>query len=91
MQSDSISCLGVVRAGGNVCGMATLLPAKGVRCIMAALRILPAEAHPMDLRVGLPEPLRARGPQQHEEDQGKTLDFVALRTGALARRLGPWE
>ena len=28
--------------------------AKGVRCIMAALRILPAEAHPMDLRVGTP-------------------------------------
>jgi hypothetical protein len=25
---------------------------------MAALRILPAEAHPLDLRVGLPEPWR---------------------------------
>jgi hypothetical protein len=26
--------------------------------IIAALGILPAEAHPMDLRVGLPEPWR---------------------------------
>lgn len=34
MQSDSISCLGVVRAGGNVCGMATLLPDVGYLVIV---------------------------------------------------------
>jgi hypothetical protein len=38
-----------------------IIISKGWQCIMAALRILPVEAHPMDLRVGLPETWRRFG------------------------------
>jgi hypothetical protein len=47
---------GVAKSVGDPWGA---IISKGWRCIMAALRILLAEAHPMDLRVGLPEPWRS--------------------------------
>jgi hypothetical protein len=53
-----VHLIGMRLIGMYLMGMHLKGVAKSVSDIMAALRILPAEAHPMDLRVGLPEAWR---------------------------------